>query len=302
MPLMQPVLQRLFIELKQTMRFGLDESSAESMQVRLCGAGAAVDHLDTVISKALDVSVEPDVDYRNFNPGEVAGPGSDFGLVRAETALRPEINLLPRQWIHRQVVRRFKSALWIGLAAAVALMVGDMLRLDRELQQVEAEYARVESRFTEREDLSQKRTWILTGRSAMTSLENRIAAHVGFAVDWSAILRELARVTPRSTRILSVAGRATEIPEPAQNGEINEPACRIRIEGIASAQVGHEVLKNFVDGLRGSPLFAGVNLEDVRKDELDGRAVEKFVITVEVYPMPELPTGVASATSEGESP
>ncbi|MCZ6835911.1 MAG: hypothetical protein O7G85_09070, partial [Planctomycetota bacterium] len=75
-PLMQPVLQRLLVELRQSLRFGLTEHQRSSVQIEISGPGCALSGIEEYLGQELELTIEADLSYQGFAAGKPAAPES----------------------------------------------------------------------------------------------------------------------------------------------------------------------------------------------------------------------------------
>lgn len=62
LPLLQPILQRLLVELKQSLRFGLSSAQRSSLSLIFSGPGAMTPHLAALISESLEIPAQIEAD------------------------------------------------------------------------------------------------------------------------------------------------------------------------------------------------------------------------------------------------
>ncbi|MFI4896547.1 MAG: PilN domain-containing protein [Phycisphaerales bacterium JB059] len=263
MPLLQPVLQRYFIEIKQTIRFGIPDSSGASRTLRLIGPGAAIGGFPDLISNAVDTEIQIDGGWDRFNPDEIYpahSPEQDF-IAHGAAGL----GLAPR------IVREIKAARIISagvrtgaMCAALALVAEAGTLYARQLEVRQAIRASEASLASVR----QHRELTEIARRMSESFEiasSKTAEALEGSPDWYAVLAELAQLSNEGVTFNSF--RAYR--------DANESV--VVIDGIA--QIGGEhanTLANLTDQLRSSPLYHDVQLGSTSLAELGGEPARRF--------------------------
>lgn len=113
LPLLSPVLQRLSIEIKQSLRFGLTEEQRAASSLLILGPGAKIPGLQAALAQLCGIE-----------PAAEPAPAGLQSLLTAEAAgLGSTITLLPEALATARMARSLRSYLLAGCACAV-LTVG----------------------------------------------------------------------------------------------------------------------------------------------------------------------------------
>jgi hypothetical protein len=291
MPLLQPVLQRYFIEIKQTIRFGVPDSSGTSRTLRLIGPGAAIGGFADLISNAVDTEILIDDGWDQFNPDEIYpdhSPEQDFVSFGAAG-----LGLAPRIVREMTAARVISSGVRTGaVCAAFALIAeaGVLYTNQLDVQQaIRASKPRLASVREHREltDIARRMSESLQLASSKTAEE------LEGSPDWYAVLAELAQISNEglsfnSFRAYRDAGDSVVV-----------------IEGIA--QIGGEhanTLADLTDQLRSSPLYHDVQLGSTSLAELDGQPARRFELRLKPRTFEPRFSAVATAapTDDGATP
>ncbi|MBX3359921.1 MAG: hypothetical protein KF705_00565 [Phycisphaeraceae bacterium] len=199
LPLMQSVVQRLAIEIKQTARFGMDTES-RPLRVYLSGPGARVKSLDALLSDYADSLVRA-VD-RDGPAGSVWGPEE---IVRRVLASIPEgVNLLPARVAVQGATRFIRRATLVGAGIAAALVVADVGSKGRGLARVEAELAAISPQIASSAEL----VAIASVRSIVaivTETEQRLRAALGETPEWHAALASISEVASMGIHVSDIS-------------------------------------------------------------------------------------------------
>ncbi|MFG0283447.1 MAG: hypothetical protein ACF8R7_03405 [Phycisphaerales bacterium JB039] len=212
LPLLQPILQRWILDVRQSVRFGL--GAEQPPLVRLLGPGAAVPRLAEVIATECGLQLDAAPDAASKSATEDL-----LRLGRAPAALLP----LRLGAEHEQ--RRLRIACWAGAACAAAAvaMMGAQVRLDlereqRQLDQLRAELQQLGPQITTRNrarDLQQQ----------VRALEDRVAERAGAAPNWAPVLAAVAAATPEAIRLdrLNLTAPRAETPSIVLSGSVAAP-------------------------------------------------------------------------------
>ncbi len=135
LPLLQPVLQRCIVDVKQSLRFGLSPAERADAKLRLCGYGAVVPRMQALIAESCGIAASEQGAGAYANGTRPAS--ADCGPIRAaldhEKVLR-SVRLAARSVVARRFSRRLERAIAIGAAIALALVGGEALLVRSELQ------------------------------------------------------------------------------------------------------------------------------------------------------------------------
>lgn len=265
LPLLQPVLQRFAVELKQTIRYGLGTGQGADLRLLVAGRGAVIPRLAESITArhGLDAQTAQDAEHAAV---EIAWP-SIAGL-----------NLMPCCIVEARSARRWRRALWQGVALAAGVMAADTFSTRVTLADQRARLEGLADRAElspEARDAVQReqalRESIGQARSLIADLVERVPA-------WDALLIALARRTPEDVRLTNI-----ELT-------ISDGAPRCLLSGVALAQdppSNPGSLGTYLDALADVPIVADRQLGSTQRQEMDGVPTQRFEITLDVLPLPE---------------
>lgn len=270
LPLLQPVLQRVIVELKQSLRFGLTEAQRRELAIHLCGRGAGIAGLATILGGALECPVEI------FDPGgEDQAALLSCGLSREQCLRATERgpNLLPAASISLHAARRFNRRVWLGLAAGLALIALDARRLDLRIQESSERLVSLSDQIDDAAARQHEFKRRRAREAGWAQLENSWTAAALLSPDYGAVLREVALAAPVEIRLTRLESANT--PLDALTGPA-APAPDLAIEAYATGSAPDESLADFIARLRRSPLIESVVLGSTLRSELDGEAARRF--------------------------
>eukprot|EP00913_Durusdinium_trenchii_P006174 g5786.t1 len=265
MPLLQPVLQRYCIEIKQTIRFGVPQTSSTGRTLRLIGPGAAIQGFLEPLRESIDneVSVEPK--WAKFDPDAVCPELSLEQDYIEDDA--PELRLVPRIVSEQNAARLIAAGVRIGVLCAGLLLAGEFGYLYKQRADT-ASTLRVQEPVLAR--VRDHRAQTELANSLSHSLDTAATMTVGRLAerpDWFAVMAELAALRSDEVRFNDVRGFR------------EDGAVRIAIEGWAA--VGGEAggsLSTLIEQLRVSPLFIDVQLGSTSLVEIDGARAKRFAL------------------------
>lgn len=278
MPLLAPVLQRVIVELKQSLRFGLTETQRRELTMTLCGQGAAISGLATLVGDAIETRVDAPHDKAgSASPVALLAGGLDGPVCLRLLDSCP--NLLPARTIAVHMARRFNRGVWIGLAACLCLLAVDAAHMDRQIADEHKRLSEVSARLDEAQSLERESERAPVRAAAWQRLRNSYTAATEFSPDYSAVLREVAMATPESIRLTrlesantaleSVIGRAGQAP-------------LLTLEAYALEPGADDHIATFVESLRSSALVEGVALGSMVRSDLDSEPARRFDLQIKL--------------------
>ncbi len=275
LPLIQPVLQRLVVETKQSLRFELSAAEREATTLLVCGPGAGAPRLDEVLSgqAEIDLAERPERGPCDaFAPFHGDGErGATLSRLAREVALIPEVMLDGRR---RTAVAR---GMWAGAGVAAAMFVAGATATLLATQSAERQARRHSAVVRQADALERSRDLSSAFGAALAATEARIASAVGQGPSWPAWMAEFARMTSDSIQV--DAHQAAR----GQNG------FTVELNGAARSVDGESAraeLTRFIERLRASPLVAAVDLGATRRTDSDGVEEQRFRVTLTLTPLP----------------
>jgi len=280
LPLLQPMLQRLAVEVKQSVRFGLPEKAREGAALVLAGPGALVPALGKAVSAACGLTLAPAIEQTIIN-----GP---VPIVLALPELMGcQISLLPASFEHQETVRHVRTGLRLGMAACLT-----MIGLSASLSWMSLRQARAALAGSSATDLAAAQGLELQERvaAARFAVERKIEADVGPLPALGGLLSLLAEAAPAGLELASIEIRQGD-PLVAVDGA--KPGGRgpttMRLSGIVrdSAPQGlAKTLKTFTEALTAAPIVTSVRLGGTQRGEHNGVHVSRFEMVLSTLGLP----------------
>ncbi len=288
LPLLQPTLQRLSVEIKQSVRFGVSEQDRASVQLQLAGPGAMVPSLTAALA-ALSGCRPAEESAR---PSESTDSSAVRGIIASFLLASRELpTLLPIAQRRDILTTRVRRALAGGLAAAAALLAFDSCITRAQLAAESAKLAALTHAQAAAAPASRAREAVASARSALAAVQQRIGAQLSSAPDFAAALRLLARATPAEIRLSSISF--------TRNAESASGRMSASIRAAAE-QPTAPTIREYLDRLGDFPLFENVKLGLCQRAKVDGHPVQTFDFSLTPVAIPA--ASLAGIDGTGERP
>ena len=271
MPLMQPVLQRYIIELRQSLRFALPQEERASIAITITGPGCGIPGLAELIAEELRLDVAALPQYAGYDYRVPASPGSELIEAVGDVGFLLRLNLQPRDPALRRRVGRLRRWLWTGATAALAVVGADGISFQARLGDARMEAASLDTATAGVGALQETQARLLAAIAAMDALEGTITAEVGARVSLRAILQEFSRLTPETVRLTSIRFQRND---GGMIGDVSGHA------GEADPATGQTELEPFNEALKSSPLLDDVRLTSVQLDSSGPTKGQRFQLNV----------------------
>lgn len=260
--LLQPALQRLAIEVKQTVRFAATEQDMSSPQLSVAGPGALIKGLTEALGFQLDTSVM----MASGDAAEI-----DPSLLALESTIGAE----------QRSRRQFAWALRMGVAAAAAFVAIDHSFANNEVRVATARAAELRPEVDSVRSVRRLEELSLASESELARIDLVLSESVGRRAPWAAVLRSLSRHPIPGLRIheMGIVGGGDH-PKLAARGS------------IAKGPDSDGAVGRYVSWLRDSGLFADVELQSNR---IDDEQRTTFAVSMEplTFNPDQLPAGEA---------
>lgn len=280
-PLVQPVLQRFIVEIRQSLRFGVDEEYRTKAVFDLKGPGSVLPRVGTLLAEELDLELlehDPEADGA---PVPEMGERTEALIDRRTLG---QLNLLPRDESRRRRTHRIRRWLWTGAAAAILVIAADGTRQHLRLEAVRDNAEMFAAQVQDLEALEKTRAKLEAVLGARTHVESSIRSELGRRADYRATMKEISRITPESVRLGML--RIDRMDRTSV----------VRLGGSAFRDDdGRTELQRFIESIKDSPLFTTVVLQNVHLAAIGGRDGEQFEATFEIVSVPQDPVEGAVA-------
>ncbi len=302
LPVIQPVLQRLAIEIKQSLRFGLSEEQRAAMILHVDGPGSIIARLGELIGRQAGVVAQTGVSFGLLAPATETDPST----INAYNALIGcKLALVSSEEAKRRTARRVSAALWAGTACSMALIALGALSARSAQHNELAVLSTLASGASPSGQAStmstDAATKIMSKAQTIRSAQGRIAEAMGQHTDFGAALRAIAQATPPGFSITRIdltdedRGAVALISGQAQSGDDQRFA---------------ESLKGFTSALTRSPAISSVTLGGTgrlttgagpARSDGRGEASHRFELTLALVALPTELTSLAPTPSSTQT-
>ena len=202
LPAIQPVLQRLFVEIKQSLRFGLTREEHQAVGIKIVGPGALVPRISDMLAEHTErfVTAEP----ASLSTPAAEAPDDACSVFADIAPPFPALNLLPQTRLEAAAVRATRRALiGGGVAAAVFVSAEAALHLqaatgaEQQLRSMKPSLRQAENLETTRERLAKHRV-------ALAKTESSIDERLARRAPWGAWMLDSARRAPEGVRLTHI--------------------------------------------------------------------------------------------------
>lgn len=239
LPLVQPALQRLVIEIRQTLRFGLPEGAASDATIMLSGPAAAIPGLGEMLSEQLEMPIERERAPDEHGMGGVAEDQTgDLPIVLAQR--EQPTWMVPPLMRAREVGNRMGMALKLGAVAGAITLSTFAGFAFLGARSVEAKSASIKDAASLLEELQKKRTQHVMKSFELANASRVVTTSVGQRADWSAGLLILSRIKSEGLEFTDISGSFSTGRAPTQRGgaqaAVAEPVLLLSGRAIARVQ------------------------------------------------------------------
>jgi hypothetical protein len=274
LPLLQPVLQRLAVEVKQSFRFGLTEGERTNLRIVLDGPGSALGRLAESVAQLTGLSISSERALGSMiglsptpgvqpipSPAQAPAPQDSSNarvaervssIITAWPGLRGlGLGLVSDQTRQAQRILGARRGLRLGYLSAGALLCMSWFWTSVQLSQSRSIFEDLQRSAGDADRLAQMKTSLAEATQLMRALESRVARHASPTSDFAVLLAEVASATPPHVRISRV-----EIAPGERNATL-------RLTGRISAAAERpfaQAMRSYTDTLGAIPLVLDARL------------------------------------------
>lgn len=275
LPHLQPLVQRLSVEIKQSLRFGVGDAQRSAVQLSFMGPGSVVPNLPQTIARLAGF---PDLADPAANSHHDADDSSTGGLIAA-LARQPalSISLLPSDRRHVKTLRRVRKAILIGSAFAAAFVAYEAVDAHARLSQLKAQLAADSARIQADAPKLAEREQAAQASIALSAVEQRVRSAMASSSDWSPALSALSFATPETIRINTLAMQS--------NSDSSSISVRghVRLHPSVSPT---SLIREYVTTLQQLPIVQSVTLGATSRASIGGHDAQAFELSIALVPLP----------------
>ncbi|RMH14685.1 MAG: hypothetical protein D6695_00545 [Planctomycetota bacterium] len=265
LPLLQPVLQRISVEVKQSFRRVARSRRLSEIPITLTGPGALIERLGQCLSNMVDMEVH------------AAATRSEVVSAEETWVASSRSSLVLRTTRHEaeRAGSQLRRAAIAGAIATSMLVGGQALLQTQTMGQL---HAAIDAQSSTLAEVRAFRSLCEQASSTSQSIETArsiVADFVGEQPDWSAAITEVA-LAARDRVIL------TDLRADIESGR---SAMLLSGTADASEKAEESPLSDFLESLRSSPFVEDVEVVSRRLIEIDDQALYQFRVNVELIGM-----------------
>lgn len=278
LPALRPALQRLAVEIRQSIRFAMPGAGGSRVGLSVAGRGGAVPRLVEVLSAEAGCEARGGLEARGEGLASAvleAGLGT-FGLV-------------PCGEMGRRETRRVRTGLGVGVAIALAFVAGETVLSRAGLARERALVKDLRSRLGGEHQPAAVGARLTAMRAGLVATEKQVSARFGSECDWGAALGLLSAEAREGVALdeIELVGGAPP---------------RVRVKGSARAGTDEgamRLLQEYVRSLGSSPIVGETSLGATVRGAEAGAAVQRFELTLDLVALPgEVVLGLAGGAGE----
>lgn len=277
LPLLQPVVQRLAVEIKQSLRFGTNEADRAAVSLVVTGEGSGIPRLAEVLGGYAGISVAP---------GDGAASERRPLVTAAAAHLHRLPMLLNRSTAETRLMIGIRRGLLAGVAAAGVMLGIEAVSVFASLAKERERLTAIKANSAGQEALADLQDRAVRARTEATALGYRIARTLGQSPDWSATMAAIARSAPEAVRVLDLDMRV----------EDKRHVCRLRAYVRSDEQ--HDptaTIREFVESLGDCPIVETVRLGVTQRTSVRGHEAQSFELIIALVPLPNHEPGTQTA-------
>ncbi len=279
LPVLQPVLQRFVVAIKQSLRFGVDEKDREAGSLVVLGPGSVVSRLGEILAQQTELTLA------TFD--QPVGDSTDLGVALAATPGR--LNLLPESVVGQRRRTGIRRALLVGAAAALAVCGIDAALTMQSISANHAQLVALRPFVEETQQRLDQRAVLASEAGAVDRTLRGVDMAMGIEPRWGAWLLELAAITPPTVRLLDIGLTGGPAAAGAGRKAGDAAGARVRLVGYLFAEPGEGSgggldVASYAHTLERSPMVTSVSLGETRRTVVDQREALQFTVTVMLTP------------------
>ncbi len=216
LPRMAPALQRIGIDLKQTIRFGIDKTS-ELSKLTVVGPGAAIPSITKAIGEHVDLHVVCASGTDQYDPSNAGSVGStELALLKLSKGIPM---LLPRLAEETLFQGELKKALAAGVAFAGLVMGGQYMLAQKQINEIQTQMNRDVVRYEQVIAFEETAKEVEQAQKILSTISKMVTSHTKDRANWEHLLAQLSSLTGEGVRIQEVRGEFDgDQPELRMNG------------------------------------------------------------------------------------
>jgi Tfp pilus assembly protein PilN len=173
------------------------------------------------------------------------------------------------------LTKRLSRGLWIGVAAALALVAVDTMMVRSELAEQNAMKARLQARLEAAKPSTDVQNRLINAQAGLAAAKERMASRLDGSTSWDAAMVMLSQRTPETIRLSQVQFQF----------DGGHPVCRLTGQAPLEEQ-GKASLQAYMDALSAVPIVKACKLGATQRGENTGGVVQHFEMTLVLVDLP----------------
>ena len=216
LPRMAPALQRIGIDLKQTIRFGIDNTSALN-RLTVVGPGAAIPSITKAIGEHLELSVACAPGSDQYDPGCAGSSGStEVAYITLPSGMPTLLPKIAEETLFRG---ELKKALAAGVAFAGVVMGGQYMLAQKQIDDIRSQMGRDVMRYEQVVAFEETSQQVQQAQQVLSKIASLVSDQTDDRTNWEVPLAQLANLTGEGIRVQELRGEHNGVkPELKLNG------------------------------------------------------------------------------------
>lgn len=273
LPHLQPVVQRLSVEIKQSLRFGLSEADRARVRLVVAGPGSAVPGLASTLARMSGFESEPE----QAAAGREAPDSSELGLIAALARTSTfSVALLPEDARARRAGRKVRHMLAAGAALAMLYVGAEAFDARGQLTKERDRLQQIKSAASTAQGPAALRESLISARQALSGVETRMRTTLGDTPDLAAALELMAISVPDGVRLQLMDYSSNE-------------GGKLSMRGLVKLGPGVDApmtIRSFVDVLTKAPIVEQVRLGATQRSITPIGPVQNFELVASLVSVP----------------
>lgn len=270
LPLLQPLVQRIGLEVKQSLRYATAAENRSTVAIRVRGPGATIRGLADAIARSTGMTAE----------AAAAAPSTDSsvcGGIEASVRLGALPPLCTRVARGERSSRRVRQAVLAGVAAALCFIGYEWVETSTQIHQLRTQGEAARQVQAQRQQLADALERALRDMQTLQGVRERVLHSVGNGADPAGFLAGLGAAMPQDIRLSGV-----EMQSEAQGP-------RATVRGKLALRPGLDAggaIRTFVSSLSELPIVSQARLGRSARVTENGKLHQSFEVNLELTPLP----------------
>jgi hypothetical protein len=272
LPLVQPLVQRICVDVKQSLRFAVSPEDRSMMAMAVQGPGSAIAGLGAALTVASGIA----------SAGHAHAASSDSsvsGAIAALAADRSTPLLMSRELRTRRTMSRTRQAVLAGVAAALAVIGIEWLDAQTAIGHLRAQSDAARQVEIERKAQADALAAALADMQRLHDVRDRIRRSFGDAPDAPAVVAAIGAATPGGVTLSDVELQA--------DGKVARAVVRGKLQLRPGIDAGGTI-RQFVSALNATPIVSQARLGRTSRVNESGTEGQVFEIAVDLLALPSV--------------